>query len=60
MTLNTILTCSQCGKRSADCKDDPHAWDGWKIGKKEKCPACFEINISPSSRNGNGGNEKGK
>ena len=35
------LTCCMCGNTSkALTRETPHAWDGWTVGPKEKCPNC--------------------
>ena len=36
------LTCCACGCKSEvyDREHNPHAWDGWTIAPKEKCPTC--------------------
>jgi len=38
----TKITCSVrgCGK-TADLKDNPHAWDGWRIIPNTVCPSCL-------------------
>ncbi len=40
--MNMTLTCSACGCHSEafDKENNPHAWDGWTVTPKEKCPEC--------------------
>jgi hypothetical protein len=41
-----ILKCGTCLQNSQDIRIEPHAWDGWNLGKKETCPACQELAIA--------------
>ena len=40
--MNMTLTCCVCGCHSEEYDKDrnPHAWDGWTVAPKEKCPIC--------------------
>jgi len=40
--MNMTLTCCACGCHSEEYDKDrnPHAWDGWTVAPKEKCPIC--------------------
>ena len=41
-----ILMCVFC-LRSADIREDEHAWDSWIITPFDQCPACVEAGQAP-------------
>ena len=41
-----IIVCVYC-LRTADIRQDEHAWDNWTITPYDECPACIELGRKP-------------